>query len=52
MFKLLNRSYLLVAGHYGKTGQEKRVVGIYISGHPLDDYKFEMKYFCNANLKH
>jgi len=30
------------------------VVGIYISGHPLDDYRFEMKYFCNvrlANLK-
>jgi DNA polymerase-3 subunit alpha len=23
--------------------KEKEVVGIYISGHPLDDYKFEMK---------
>ena len=27
------------------------MVGIYISGHPLDDYKFEMKYFCNAKLE-
>jgi DNA polymerase-3 subunit alpha len=31
-----------------KLAKEKEVVGIYISGHPLDDYKFEMKYFCNA----
>jgi DNA polymerase-3 subunit alpha len=30
--------------------EERGVVGIYISGHPLDDYKFEMKYFCNAKL--
>ena len=37
-----------------KLAKEKEVVGIYISGHPLDDYRFEMKYFCNvrlANLK-
>ncbi|WP_417366107.1 DNA polymerase III subunit alpha [Flavobacterium beibuense] len=33
-----------------KLAKEKEVVGIYISGHPLDDYKFEMKYFCNARL--
>ncbi|ESU24516.1 DNA polymerase III subunit alpha [Flavobacterium enshiense DK69] len=33
-----------------KLAQEKEVVGIYISGHPLDDYKFEMKYFCNTKL--
>jgi DNA polymerase-3 subunit alpha len=31
--------------------QRKGGVGIYISGHPLDDYKFEMKYFCNAKLE-
>jgi DNA polymerase-3 subunit alpha len=37
--------------HYGKSQKEKEVVGIYISGHPLDDYKFEMKYFCNAKLE-
>lgn len=34
-----------------KLAKEKDVVGIYISGHPLDDYKFEMKYFCNAKLE-
>jgi DNA polymerase-3 subunit alpha len=33
-----------------KLAKEKEVVGIYISGHPLDDYKFEMKY-CNAKLR-
>ena len=30
--------------------KEKEVVGIYISGHPLDDYKFEIDNFCNGNL--
>lgn len=29
---------------------EKEVVGIYISGHPLDDYKNELKYFCKASI--
>ena len=33
-----------------KLAKEKEVVGIYISGHPLDDFKFEMKYFCNTHL--
>ena len=33
-----------------KLAKEKEVVGIYISGHPLDDYKFEMDYFCNSSL--
>ena len=33
-----------------KLAREKEVVGIYISGHPLDDYRFEMKYFCNSKL--
>ena len=35
-----------------KLAKEKEVVGIYISGHPLDDYRFEMKYFCNVRLAH
>jgi DNA polymerase-3 subunit alpha len=35
-----------------KLAKEKEVVGIYISGHPLDDYKFEMKYFLMLNSKH
>ena len=30
--------------------QEKEVIGIYISAHPLDDFKNEM-IFCNASLK-
>ncbi|WMW78131.1 DNA polymerase III subunit alpha [Flavobacterium sp. 20NA77.7] len=34
-----------------KLAREREVVGIYISGHPLDDYKFEMKYFCNTRLE-
>src|SRR5690606_1382065 len=33
-----------------KLAREKEVVGIYISGHPLDDFKIEMNTFCNANL--
>ena len=28
---------------------EKEVVGVYISGHPLDDYKTEISNFCNSN---
>ena len=35
-----------------KLAKEKEVVGIYISGHPLDDYKYEMKYFCNTKLEY
>lgn len=35
-----------------KLAKEKEVVGIYISGHPLDDFKFEMEYFCNVRLTH
>lgn len=34
-----------------KLAREKDVVGIYISGHPLDDFRFEMKYFCNVKLE-
>jgi DNA polymerase-3 subunit alpha len=34
-----------------KLAKEREVVGIYISGHPLDDYRFETKYFCNAKLE-
>ncbi len=28
---------------------EKEVVGVYISGHPLDEYKTEIENFCNSN---
>ena len=34
-----------------KLAKEKEVVGIYISGHPLDDFKFEMQNFCNSKLE-
>ncbi|MCK8479298.1 DNA polymerase III subunit alpha [Psychroserpens algicola] len=37
-------------GTMEKLAQEKEVVGVYISGHPLDDFKVEMKTFCNGNL--
>ena len=37
-------------GTMEKLAKEKEVVGIYISGHPLDDFKYEMKYFCNGTL--
>ncbi len=35
-------------GTMKKLKQEKEVVGIYISGHPLDDFKTEVKRFCNC----
>ncbi len=34
-----------------KLKKEKEVVGIYISGHPLDDYKLEIDTFTNCKLK-
>lgn len=37
-------------GTMEKLAREKEVVGIYISGHPLDDFKTEMDYFCNGDL--
>lgn len=37
-------------GTMEKLRREKEVVGIYISGHPLDDFKTEIKYFCNGNV--
>ena len=37
-------------GTMEKLAQEREVVGVYISGHPLDDFKTEMNTFCNATL--
>ena len=31
--------------------REKQVVGIYISGRPLDDYSFEIKHNCNHSIE-
>jgi DNA polymerase III subunit alpha len=38
-------------GTMEKLSKEKEVVGIYLSGHPLDDFKFEMEQFCNLTVK-
>ncbi len=37
-------------GTMEKLSREREVVGIYISGHPLDDFKIEMKNFCNGTI--
>ena len=37
-------------GTMEKLAREKEVVGIYISGHPLDDFKTEIKTFCNGTV--
>ncbi|WP_179343351.1 DNA polymerase III subunit alpha [Winogradskyella ursingii] len=39
-------------GTMEKLSREKEVVGIYISGHPLDDFQIEMKSFCNGTIAH
>ena len=33
-----------------KLNKEKEVVGIYISGHPLDDYKIDIDSFCSGTV--
>jgi DNA polymerase-3 subunit alpha len=33
-----------------RLNKEKEVVGIFISGHPLDDFRIEMKSFCNGTI--
>lgn len=30
--------------------KEKEVIGLYLSGHPLDDFKFEINHFCNVSV--
>ena len=30
---------------------EKEVVGLFLSAHPLDDFKMEIKHYCNTDLK-
>jgi DNA polymerase-3 subunit alpha len=34
-----------------KYNKEKDVVGVYISGHPLDDYKMDIEAFCNCTVE-
>jgi DNA polymerase-3 subunit alpha len=33
-----------------KLRNEKDVIGFYLSGHPLDEFRFEMNYFCNVDI--
>jgi DNA polymerase-3 subunit alpha len=33
-----------------KLNKEKELIGIYLSAHPLDNFKVELKHFCNATL--
>ncbi len=33
-----------------KLKKEKEVTGVYLSGHPLDDYRVEMNNFCTCNI--
>jgi len=37
-------------GTMKKLKAEKEVVGVYISGHPLDDFKIEIDSFCNTKV--
>ncbi len=30
---------------------EKEILGIYVSGHPLDKYSFELNHLCNSNFR-
>ncbi|MCX2718928.1 DNA polymerase III subunit alpha [Lentiprolixibacter aurantiacus] len=39
-------------GTMEKLRREKEVVGIYISGHPLDDFQKEIQAFCNASVSY
>jgi DNA polymerase-3 subunit alpha len=34
-----------------KLNREREVVGIFISGHPLDDFRVEIEAFCNGNVE-
>src|SRR6056297_308559 len=33
-----------------KLKREKEIIGVYLSAHPLDDFKMEIEQFCNATL--
>lgn len=37
-------------GEIEKLNIEKEIVGLYISGHPLDQYRFEMENLCSAKI--
>ncbi|KAA8486753.1 DNA polymerase III alpha subunit [Arcticibacter tournemirensis] len=39
-------------GLLDKLKYEKDMIGIYLTGHPLDNYKFELDHFCSHQIKH
>jgi DNA polymerase-3 subunit alpha len=38
-------------GRLEELKREKEMIGIYLSGHPLDDFKIELQYFCTPGIK-
>lgn len=38
-------------GNIDKLNKEKEVVGVYISAHPLDDFRFEIRHFAQGDLR-
>ncbi|MEA3444594.1 MAG: DNA polymerase III subunit alpha [Bacteroidota bacterium] len=40
-----------VWGNLDKLKKEKELIGIYLSAHPLDDFKIEIDHFCNTRLE-
>ena len=49
--KILLPVFLLISGiSFSNFNQEKEMVGVYISGHPLDDFKLEIDNFCNSTF--
>ncbi|MGY6563077.1 MAG: DNA polymerase III subunit alpha [Luteibaculaceae bacterium] len=38
--------------HLTELSKEKEVVGIYLSGHPLDQFKVQMNHYCKGSLKY
>ena len=50
-YQELNIPFCDTWGNLERLKREKEVVGIYISGHPLDDFKREVALFTNAGLE-
>jgi len=52
---MINEPTLPVANEWGlidRLKYEKDAIGIFLSGHPLDNYKLELKEFCQHSVRH
>lgn len=52
---MINEPTLPVAAEWtliDRLKYEKDAIGIFLSGHPLDNYKLELKEFCQHNVRH